>query len=74
MLELEVGKAKERIGIKYRPWFLYKGRGYRTPPPKPKNLPIPKESFPQDTWVTHAHIDENPAIRGHDLCFDKMCQ
>ena len=25
-------------------------------------------------WVTHAHIDENPAIRGHDLCFDKTCQ
>ena len=25
-------------------------------------------------WVTHARIDENPAIRGHDLCFDKTCQ
>ena len=22
-------------------------------------------------WVTHARIDENPMIRGHDLCFDK---
>ena len=25
-------------------------------------------------WVTHVRIDENPGIRGHDLCFDKMCQ
>ena len=25
-------------------------------------------------WVTHARIDENPGIRGHDLCFDKMFQ
>ena len=25
-------------------------------------------------WVTHARIDENPAIRGHDLYFDKTCQ
>ena len=25
-------------------------------------------------WVTHARIDENPGIKGHDLCFDKMCQ
>ena len=25
-------------------------------------------------WVTHARIDENPVIRGHDLCFDKTCQ
>ena len=24
-------------------------------------------------WVTHAHIDENPVIRGHDLYFDKTC-
>ena len=24
--------------------------------------------------VTHACIDENPGIRGHDLCFDKTYQ
>ena len=24
--------------------------------------------------ITHTRIDENPAIRGHDLCFDKTCQ
>ena len=26
------------------------------------------------SWVTHARFDENPEIRGHDLCFDKTCQ
>lgn len=26
------------------------------------------------SWVTHARIDENPAIRGHDLCLNKTCQ
>ena len=25
-------------------------------------------------WVTHTHIDENPVIRGHDLCFNKTCR
>ena len=25
-------------------------------------------------WVTHARIDENPGIRGHDLYFDRTCQ
>ena len=25
-------------------------------------------------WVTNTRIDENPVIRGHDLCFDKTCQ
>ena len=24
--------------------------------------------------ITHTRIDENPVIRGHDLCFDKTCQ
>ena len=34
--------------------------------------------FPRDRqqngWITHAHIDEDPMIRGHDLCFDKSYQ
>ena len=25
-------------------------------------------------WITHTRIDGDPAIRGHDLCFDKTCQ
>ena len=27
-----------------------------------------------ETMRPHARIDENPVIRGHDLCFDKTCQ
>ena len=25
-------------------------------------------------WVTNVRIDEDPVIRGHDLCFNKTCQ
>mgnify|MGYP005823196109 CR=1 FL=1 len=75
MLELEVGKADEKFCVnKDGPWLLYKGSGYQTPPPKPENLPIPKESSQWNGWVTHARIDENPMIRGHDLRLDKSCQ
>ena len=74
MLELEVGRAKEKVGVKQGgPCLLYKGNGYQTPPPEPENLPIPKESYQWNGWVIHARIDENPAIRGDDLCFDKTC-
>ena len=34
----------------------------------------PKRHDQWRSWVTHARIDENPGIRGHDLCFNKMCQ
>ena len=44
-------------------------------------FPLPRKtcSFPthRDWWrggITHNRIDGNPAIRGHDLCFDKTCQ
>ena len=34
----------------------------------------PKRRSQWRGWVTHTRIDENPGIRGHDLCFNKMCQ
>ena len=75
MLELEVGKAEEKFGVKKTALGSFiKAAGIGRLLLKPKNLPIPKESFPQDGWVTHTCIDENPVIRGHDLCFDKTCQ
>ena len=43
-------------------------------PTCPINSLIPQALHRWRGWVTHAHIDENPGIRGHDLCFDKMCQ
>ena len=36
-----------------------------------ENLPILKELYPGNGWVTHANIIENPVNKGHDLCFDK---
>ena len=45
----------------------------------PPHLPLEISYFPSASvngagWVTHAHIDEDPVIGGHDLCFDKTCQ
>ena len=71
---MEGQRKREGVGEVKEFLFHYKGSGYCSPPPKPENLPIPKESFLKDGWVTHARIDENPGIRGHDLCFDKTCQ
>ena len=34
----------------------------------------PKRRNRWRSWVTHARIDENPEMRGHDLCFNKTCQ
>ena len=39
-----------------------------------KTLLSPKRRNQWRGWVTHARMDENPRIRGHDLCFDKTCQ
>ena len=46
-----------------------------TSPHRPnKTRLFPKRRGQWRGWVTHARIDENPGIRGHDLCFDKTCQ
>ena len=34
----------------------------------------PKHHSQWHGWVTHVRIDENPGIRGHDLCFDKRAK
>ena len=41
--------------------------------PSKTRLP-PKRRDKWRGWVTHVRIDENPVIRGHDLCFDKTCR
>ena len=75
VLELGVGKAEEKFGVKKMALGSFiKASGIERLLLKPKNQPIPTESFSQDGWVTHARIDENPAIRGHNPCFDKTCQ
>jgi hypothetical protein len=50
-----------------------KAMNIETPPPRPQNLSIPKESYQRDGWITHARIDEDPVMKGHDLCYDKTC-
>ena len=37
-------------------------------------MPIPKGSSGWHGWITQTLIDENPAIRGRDLYFDKTCR
>ena len=44
-------------------------------PHQPGKTPLsPKRRSQLRGWVTHSHVDENPGIRGHDLCFHKTCQ
>ena len=63
------------MGENGEPLSLYKGGESGVPP----HLPIENRLLPKhrDWWhggITHTRIDENPMIRGHDLCFDKTCQ
>ena len=49
------------------------GRNYVPHQPGKTRL-SPKHRNQWCGWITYARIDENPEIRGHDLCFDKTCQ
>ena len=54
---------------------LYKGNvNVHLPTCLSKSLIFPGASITGAGWVTHIRIDGDPAIRGHDLCFDKTCQ
>ena len=77
VLELEVARVEEEASVKEKDGSvpLYKGREYRTSPPRPQNLPIPKELYPNDGWVTHVRVDKNPLKKGrHDLRLGNTCQ
>ena len=76
MLELEVGEGKDRAREeKDRPWPLYTEGEYQASSVWPFGTCLKSRSDTNKRgWVTHARIDENPGIRGHDLCFDKTCQ
>ena len=63
------------MGKNGEPLSLYRGGESGAPP----HLPVGNRFLPKrhDRWrggITHTRIDENPMIRGHDLCFDKTCQ
>ena len=76
MLEFEVGEGKDRVQEeKNRPWPLYKEGEYQASSAWPFGTCLKSRSHTsRHDWVTHTHIDENPVIMGHDLCFDKTCQ
>ena len=68
VLELEVARVEE-ASVKEKDGSepLYKGREYRTSPPGPQNLPVPKELYPNDGWVTHVRVDKNPLKQGDTI-------
>ena len=69
VLELEVARVQEEASVKEEDGYvpLYKGREYRTSPPGPQNLLIPKELCPRDGWVTHVRADKNPLKKGDTI-------
>ena len=77
VLDLEIASVEEEASMKEKDGSvpLYKGHEYRTSPPGPQNLPIPKELCPSDDWVTHVRVGKNPLKKGsNDLCLDKTCK
>ena len=63
------------MGENEGPLPLYRGDESGAPPHLPVgNRLLPKRHNRWHGGITHTHIDENPVIRGHDLCFDKTCQ
>ena len=65
-LELKVTGVGEEASAKEKDETesLYKDPEYWASPPGSQNLPIPKELYPGDGWVIHAHIDENLVNKG----------
>ena len=65
-LELEEAGIEEEASVeeKDKSGSLYKGPECRASPPGSRNLPILKELYPGDGWVTHTYIIENPVNKG----------
>ena len=68
-LELEVAGVEEEASAKEKdePGSLFKDPEYRASPPGSRDLPVHKELYPGDDWVTHARIDENPVNKGDTI-------
>ena len=65
-LELGVAGVEEEASAREEneAGSLYKGSKYWVSPPGSLRLPITKELYPGDGWVTHACINENPINKG----------
>ena len=70
---MEGQRMKEGVGEERNSYPLIKAVNIERLPTRLKTRPFPT-GVNRHGWVTHARIDENPALRGHDLCFDKTCQ
>ena len=66
VLELGGVRVEEEASVKEKDGSvpLYKGCEYQTSPPGPQNLPIPKELYPNDGWVTHVRVSKESLDEG----------
>ena len=79
MLELEGARVDEqrrkkawvKMGDPYP--FIEVAKTMRLPTCLMKSL-FSKRHVGWHGWVTRTRINEDPVIRGHDLCFDKTCR
>ena len=69
------GRTRLRLKERRRPWSRYKEVEYQAPSPWLFGTRLRYRGRASGHgWVTHARIDEDPGIRGHDLRFDKTCR
>ena len=61
-------------GKKGESYLLIRAVNIERPPPIRLKIRLLPRLCKWHGWVTYARIDENPVIRGHNLCFDKTCQ
>ncbi len=61
-----------RMGNSYP--FIEVTKAVRLPTSLLRIAYFPSATIDGTGGITHTRIDENPVIRGHDLCFDKTCQ
>ena len=69
-----MGREEEGLGERMDLYPLIKEANVKLLPTCLKTHIFPKGRADDAVGFTHARIDENPAIRGRDLCFDKTCQ
>ena len=67
-------RRKKAWGRKVDPYLLIKAVNAERPLTSLKTRLFPRRHVNNMVGLPKTLIDENPAIRGHDLCFDKKCQ
>ena len=62
-------REREKAWVKgVDPYLLIKAANIKSLPTRLKTRLFPKGPCRQHGWITHAHNDKDPVIRGHDLC------